>query len=63
MSPELQPKAVQYYCHMSSSVSQDQYTALPRVSSGHVIRTYNYIYNVFVQFYVNFSRQEHQMYL
>ena len=29
MSPELQPKAVQYYCHMSSSVSHDQYTALP----------------------------------
>ena len=28
MSPELQPK-VQYYCHMSPSVSRDQYTALP----------------------------------
>ena len=29
MSPELQPMAVQYYCHMSLSVSCDQYTALP----------------------------------
>ena len=29
MSPELQPMAVQYYCHMSPSVSGDQYTALP----------------------------------
>ena len=28
MSPELQPMAVQYYCHMSPSVSRDQYTAL-----------------------------------
>ena len=29
MSPELQPMAVQYYCHVSPSVSRDQYTALP----------------------------------
>ena len=29
MSPELQPMAVQYYCHESPSVSRDQYTALP----------------------------------
>ena len=49
MSPALQPMAVQYYCHVSSSVSRDQYTAL---RSGDVIRTIpticdyfsNYIY-------------------
>jgi len=28
MGPELQPIALQYYCHMSPSVSRDQYTAL-----------------------------------
>ena len=28
MSPKLLPMAVQYYCHMSPSVSRDQYTAL-----------------------------------
>ena len=28
MRPELQPMAVQYYCHVSQSVSRDQYTAL-----------------------------------
>ena len=29
MSPELQPMTVQYYCHVSPSVSRDQYTELP----------------------------------
>ena len=29
MSPELQPMAVQYYCHMSPYVTCDQYNALP----------------------------------
>ena len=28
MSPELQPIAVQYYCHVSPSVSRDQYAAI-----------------------------------
>ena len=46
MSPALQPMAVQYFCHLSPSVSCDQYTALG------IILT---------QFYVNFSRQEHQI--
>ena len=27
--PELQPMVVRYYCNMSTSVSRDQYTALP----------------------------------
>ena len=27
MSPELQPMVVQYYCHVSPSLSRDQYTA------------------------------------
>ena len=30
-SPELPPMAVQYRCHMSPSVSHDQYTVLPLV--------------------------------
>jgi len=54
MSKELQPMAVQYYCHSSPSVSQ--YTALPGIS-GHVIRTFNLTYIGFgiilTQFYVN----------
>jgi len=29
MSSELQPMAVQYYCHVSPSVFSEQYTALP----------------------------------
>ena len=28
MSPELQPMAVQYYCHVAPSILRDQYTAL-----------------------------------
>jgi len=41
MSPELQPMAVQYYCHVSPSISRDQIdcTAIGG-SSGHVIGTY-----------------------
>ena len=31
MSPELSPMAVQYHCHVSQSVSCDQYTALSLV--------------------------------
>ena len=31
MSPELTPITVQYRCHVSPSVSHDQYTALPLV--------------------------------
>ena len=56
MSKELQPMAVQYYCHSSPSVSREQYTALPGIS-GHVIRTFNLTYIGFciilTQFYVN----------
>ena len=29
MSPELQPMTVQYYCHLSPSVTCDQYSARP----------------------------------
>ena len=48
MSPELQPMAVQYYCHVSPSVSRDKFTALPL--EGYVIRTYILHIYVLVQF-------------
>jgi len=49
MSPELQPMTVQYYCHMSSSVSRDQYTGLP-LEGVNVIQTYILHINVFYNF-------------
>ena len=63
MSPELQPMTVQYYCHVSPSVSRDQFTALP-LEGVLVIRTYILHIHfgiILTQFYVNFSRQEHQI--
>ena len=40
MSPELQPIAVQYFGHVSPSVSLDQYKTVIGGNLGHVIRTY-----------------------
>ena len=51
MSPELQPVAVQYYCHGSPSVSRDQYTALPL--EGVLVARYErkfYIYTFWYKF-------------
>ena len=46
MGPELQPMAVQYYCHVSPSVSRDQYTALLLVMwYGHMSYIYTFWYN------------------
>ena len=50
MSPELQPMAVQYHCHMSPIVSRDQYTALPLegvlvMRYGHISYIYTFWYN------------------
>jgi len=65
MSPELQPMAVQHYCHISPFLSRDHYTALPL--EGFLVRdTDVYLTNIrfgiiLTQFYVNCSRQEHQI--
>ena len=48
MSPELQPIAVQYYCHVSQSVSSDQYTALPL--EGILVPKYGRISYIYISF-------------
>ena len=62
MSTPFQPIAVQYCCHMLPSVSRDQYTALSlkEVLVTDVYLTYIRFGIILTQFYVNFSRQEHQ---
>jgi len=65
MSPELQPMTVQYYCHVSSSVSCD------RILHCHwrefwsreteLYLTYLRFGIILTQFYVNFPRQKHQI--
>ena len=59
MSPELLPMTVQYYYHVSPSLSRDQYNNALQLegSSGQVIR----FGIILAQFYVNFSRQKHQI--
>ena len=70
MSQELQPMAVQYYCHMSPSISRYQYTAMPLEGVPWSRDTDIYLTHIgllpgfviiLTQFYVNFSRQEHQI--
>ena len=46
MSPELQPKIMQYYCHVSLFVSREQYTALPL--EGVLVTRYGRIYYTLV---------------
>ena len=60
-SPELQPLAVRYYCHVSPAVSRDQYTALPL--KGVLVTWYGRISNIYM-FWYNFDTvlcQEHQI--
>jgi len=63
MSPELQP--MQYFCHVSPSVSCDQYTALPL--EGVLVMWYeriSYIYTFWYNFdtvLCYFLEQEHQI--
>ena len=62
MSPELHPMAVHYYCHVSPSVSRNQFTALPleELWSRDTYITYGYIWlhiYVLVKLWQNFMFQ------
>ena len=65
MSPELQPITVQYYCHVSPSVSHEQYVHCHRRGfwsrATDVFLIYIHFGIILTQFYVDFSRQEHQI--
>ena len=66
MSPALQPMAVQYYCHVSPSVSGDQYTAMPLEGVlvtwyGHISYIYTFCYNFFTFFQLHNLKNTCQM--
>ena len=50
---ELQPMAVQYYCHLSSSVSRDHYTVLPL--EGVLVTWYGRISYILYMLWYNFD--------
>ena len=57
MRPELQPMTMQYYCHVSPSVSRDQYTTLPL--EGVMVTWYgraSYKYMFWYNFYTAFGQ-------
>ena len=60
MGPKLQPMAVQYYCHVSPTVSHDHWREFWSRDTD-VYYTYTCFGIILTLFYFNFSRQEHQI--